>query len=740
MRKFTSIIALLLAFAMSASAQNDFAGAGLAPNNAYTIGGQRGHWYADAANFKSEKDAGLTFDATNENFQFAFVPDPEDASKVYLYSVGQKKFINKDRSLVTAAPDQIYVFNTGDADYPLFFSFTSDKSNYNVNLGGSQQMLVDTWSAYDAGNKNKAELASGTYSLAEAQAMLSSAIEVTYQVSFNGAVIKSMTVMQQSGSAAQLPAAFANDYLTFGEPSVATVSATDNLVTYQATSTLPFTLSEDYATATWYTLNLRNNSSKYVVNEGAGGCVLTTMNKFEKGLWAFMGNPYAIKVINMAAGAGQVLRGDNPPAMKAPQGTNADAWVIAKNNYGFTLHLGGTTYYLHDLAGSFSYWNTTAAATDQGSAFVAQEPVYSIEDAAAYAAGTKWGDIADTPERQAAYDAFVANPTLETLNALIAACQFIGSDGYVNIANTSAVGAGNSIGLNSDYTKVHGQATNTADINQLWTVTSVEKGKVRLYNANTKKYLGNIAVGGANTTPLSDTPVDWAITWTDDNFTLANGGFNLNYEGGAGNEGNLNGWWGNDTYAATVVKDIPEALHSIAAASGAKSYATAYLPFNATVSGAKAYLTSFNATGDALTLQETSVIPAETGVVLISDENAAEAMLTITDEEAATGTSVLSGTLLPMEWNSDYLSLGVSNNVAGFYKWSGTTLGANKAYLVNNSGAKGFAFDEGSVTAIEKAVTDIRQAESPVYNLAGQRVGKAEKGVYIMNGKKVVVK
>lgn len=84
--------------------------------------------------------------------------------------------------------------------------------------------------------------------------------------------------------------------------------------------------------------------------------------------------------------------------------------------------------------------------------------------------------------------------------------------------------------------------------------------------------------------------------------------------------------------------------------------------------------------------------------------------------------------------------------VAKFYKYSGTgNIGAFKAYL-NTTGlsAKSIAFnfedDElTNIDALNSRLSTLDQA-APMYNLAGQKVGKNYKGVVIQNGKKVIVK
>ena len=84
----------------------------------------------------------------------------------------------------------------------------------------------------------------------------------------------------------------------------------------------------------------------------------------------------------------------------------------------------------------------------------------------------------------------------------------------------------------------------------------------------------------------------------------------------------------------------------------------------------------------------------------------------------------------------------------GFYKWTGDELGAGRVYLpivgtAVSGGGSAKAFDFCNFL-IETAIDNIKKPESDVkqyYNLNGQRVTKpSQKGVYIVNGKTVVVK
>ena len=190
---------------------------------------------------------------------------------------------------------------------------------------------------------------------------------------------------------------------------------------------------------------------------------------------------------------------------------------------------------------------------------------------------------------------------------------------------------------------------------------------------------------------------------------------------------------------------------------GEKSYATLYLPFDVTTdTDTKAYYVSAAADGIAtLTELADGNIPANTAVVLINDAAATKAMFDMTtgvETVVTEETNLLKGTLkamtLDLGQDTPYYSMGRKDGKIGFYKFNnnGTTtitLGANKAYLDTSatSQGKGFAFSFGDPTGIGQVETEIsRQKTDAVYNLSGQRVSRLTKGIYIVNGKKVVVK
>ena len=96
--------------------------------------------------------------------------------------------------------------------------------------------------------------------------------------------------------------------------------------------------------------------------------------------------------------------------------------------------------------------------------------------------------------------------------------------------------------------------------------------------------------------------------------------------------------------------------------------------------------------------------------------------------------------------NSYILSTSGGTNV-GFYKDGASTIPGFKAYLASGSGSvKLFRFDdETGINSIDNGKWTIDNAD--IYNLSGQKMvngklsnGKLPRGLYIVNGKKVIIK
>lgn len=166
--------------------------------------------------------------------------------------------------------------------------------------------------------------------------------------------------------------------------------------------------------------------------------------------------------------------------------------------------------------------------------------------------------------------------------------------------------------------------------------------------------------------------------------------------------------------------------------------------------------------GESLTLNAAypanEVVPAKTALLLKATEKPAtnqEFTYTIVNSTAAApADNLLHGSVEATETHVEgataYYKLAEGDEGLGFY-WAnanGTafTNGANKAYLAITTGSlsqmRGFSF-ESMTTGINNVVANTNNSKNAViYDLNGRRVNSlnAAKGVYIVNGKKVIVK
>lgn len=211
------------------------------------------------------------------------------------------------------------------------------------------------------------------------------------------------------------------------------------------------------------------------------------------------------------------------------------------------------------------------------------------------------------------------------------------------------------------------------------------------------------------------------------------------------------GYWKStavDVGSAIVLSNTLPAI-SLNASNG-KHYATYCLPFAAKApEGVKAYAGTVSNGSVKLTEYANGVIPANKGVLLVSD-NATSATFTLAnDDDVTTIDNDLKGvnavTELTNVENSEQVRIfSTKDGVVGFYKPNSniTSLAANKAYVMApaTEGALALNFD-GNVTGINSVSDNVAMPNNvEIYDLAGRRVSHAVKGVYVVNGKKIIVK
>ena len=89
---------------------------------------------------------------------------------------------------------------------------------------------------------------------------------------------------------------------------------------------------------------------------------------------------------------------------------------------------------------------------------------------------------------------------------------------------------------------------------------------------------------------------------------------------------------------------------------------------------------------------------------------------------------------------SQFILAKIADKIGFAMATPGTVIPAGKGYLViPAAGVKEFyPFSEDGETGIESLTPALSEGEGAIYNLSGQRVSKAQKGIYIINGKKVL--
>ena len=183
--------------------------------------------------------------------------------------------------------------------------------------------------------------------------------------------------------------------------------------------------------------------------------------------------------------------------------------------------------------------------------------------------------------------------------------------------------------------------------------------------------------------------------------------------------------------------DFPvlDKTHGIVLEITSVGYATLYSDESLSIpTGVEAFTGTIN--GDMLVLNPWSnVITRGLAVVL----KAAPGYYSFIPTEVGVGLPMndLVGKDYDVEADGSQYVLAQKDGKVGFYKAEGT-IPAGKAFLVSTAaGVKGFALSFDGETGIAE-IAEKTVENDAIYDLSGRRVEKATKGIYIINGKKVL--
>lgn len=180
---------------------------------------------------------------------------------------------------------------------------------------------------------------------------------------------------------------------------------------------------------------------------------------------------------------------------------------------------------------------------------------------------------------------------------------------------------------------------------------------------------------------------------------------------------------------------------------GEAGYATMVIPFAAALpTGVKAYNLT-GVAGESITYSSAETIAANSPVMIEANENVSGYEFTASNVEiAATADGVVTNGLLKGGYATMTAAADANNYVlqkngddVNFYLVTETaaTVKPFRAYLTAPTNARALSFDFNT-TGVNHVKVNSENAE--VYNLNGQRVAAPQKGLYIVGGKKVIVK
>lgn len=209
-----------------------------------------------------------------------------------------------------------------------------------------------------------------------------------------------------------------------------------------------------------------------------------------------------------------------------------------------------------------------------------------------------------------------------------------------------------------------------------------------------------------------------------------------------GNDGSRGAWVCYNNFTLTRYEQTEVTMKTFKAG----SYGTFIAPFDVEIpSGITAYTVTGHV-GNRLTLSDVDgTIPANTPVVVYSDNAINQ---TFKGKDGSNGVTSYTEGLLTGFYTAQTIPAGsyvlqTQDNRQAFYKLASaaTANQVNRAYLtVPASNAKAFFFYLDDADAINDVRSKMEDGRSEIFNLAGQRLSKLQKGVNIVNGKKVLVK
>ena len=567
----------------------------------------------------------------------------------------------------------------------------------------------------------------------------------------------------------------------------------------ELTLDLPFVPASSYSSITkWYYMNIHTDGYYLYHTAGATSMDLTkkTVDPANKDAytWAFVGDPFnGYQIVNRATGESMILSsstkvdGDGKsthPVMTAvpvADGFNTYWIPTASDERGeggfFLAQKGYESHKMNKRDGKLAYWTGGA---DGGSTFIVEERDLSgvvelkelideIEpEMAVWSEGTTVGCVTGESRANVASALNAAKTAVEKregIDAAQAALQnaidnvaiILPEQGkFYTLHSMHQNYVGRTAYVNAENSLYHNEGDDASHIFQFESVD----GNLYLKSVERGTYLSNAPGHGGGQFFMKATSSAGAKKVAVNRVKGSGRSVNITPNGGAmihaaaSNQSyELLGWNNSEIAGASswTIDEVEAFSHTLTISE--VGWSSLILGFNATIpEGVEVYAVSEVGANFAALAPVAGVLPANTAVLVKAAEGSYPFVYST---ESAEVSSKLSGTLYktnvtPADGTICYVLSTGSQGVVGFYKATlnqeeGTSFrnNANKVYLSveTPSGvepALALSFTRGEdTTGIENSEITI-QNSTVIYDLLGRRVEKMEKGIYIVNGKKVI--
>ena len=743
-------------------------------NKAYFITtADRGAWMVPDGGtaVTSTTKAGFAPLKSDSKQQFAFV---SYGGNYYLYSVSAKKFVSKSGSYTTLtdlAGDNVSLLATTNTAYPTVVAFQNGAYHGGISNGYTPAVITSWNDLNDGGNQAKI-LEVADFDPTEALETFKTTVNVTYEVRDGETLIASEVVVQSKNSAVSVPASLLTQTFVYDYTPSGTIGTSDCTITVARTVKTGVVTSLS---------GLSNNKAYRLVTERGtfttdnGELANTAKTGSNYTIYNFAIVQYESAYYLWSVHDGKFVAGNGTALTETPTAVTLNALTGPL----FKFQCGSNYMNCNANGCSFGSWSTT----DEGNTVA----IFEVEDFDPTPVINAITNVASSvvanikPFFDAAGDdlfqlkASVAQANNTTYTAALTMCSTATYNELLavvgNPENFNLPEAGKFYLVKNNYNGMYMRVTASGTRGTVFAdLTAEEAAKdasahftfvenaSHLYMSTQGEYL-NWVYGTTNgyeayTSTNFDKYVHFAAP------APGVGAFSIAYGNGVGDYASYLGigfYALKNTETKVVAGSPTDQTHAMAQWTfeevstlgitlngpiDGSYYATFCVPFDVTLDGATAYTLTKN--GTELTMSEPiTEVAAGTPVLLVGTSETATATIGTNYSSAISTETALTGSYLEIvefDGTTNYV-LGTDGTKVGFFHWDGTTLKANRAYIAGEAGgsAKGFYLDDSFATAIQK-LTDATDGNAIYYDLSGRRVAEPKQGLYIVNGKKVVVK